>query len=111
MSVVLIAPAVRHLFYRRDYDVSADNETWGPSAPQLLRDAFRACDDERWNECLAGLDAARKLDPRGDSAERVQQARAAASTALAAPPVDTGHRQDKPRTNDRPPLDDKPRRP
>jgi hypothetical protein len=110
VSVVVIVPAVRRWSHRGQYDITADTDwTFAPSAKQVRRDALRACDDERWSECVAGLDAARKLDPPGDSDERVQQARATASAALAPPLVETGHRQDKPRPDDKPRLDDKPR--
>jgi hypothetical protein len=112
VSVVVIVPAVRRWSHRGQYDITADTDwTYAPSAKQLRREALRACDDERWSECLAGLDAARKLDPPGDSDEYVQHARAAASAALSPPPVEPSHRQDKPRPDDKPRLDDKPRRP
>lgn len=43
---------------------------------QVLRgEAFRACMDNKWYECLAGLDAASELDPSGESDPAVAAAR------------------------------------
>jgi hypothetical protein len=43
---------------------------------QVLRgEAFRACMDNKWDECLDGLDAASELDPSGDSDPIVAAAR------------------------------------
>jgi DNA-directed RNA polymerase specialized sigma24 family protein len=36
-------------------------------AKVLRGEAFRACMNNKWQECLDGLDAARELDPAGDS--------------------------------------------
>jgi hypothetical protein len=65
-----------------------------PEAPspleraRLLRaDALRACDDGAWRACLDGLDEARGLDPEGDRAPAIGDARARAQDALATPPA------------------------
>ncbi len=51
-------------------------------AGELRRAALQDCTAKHWQRCLDGLDAARRLDPAGDSADRVQRARSAASAAL-----------------------------
>jgi DNA-directed RNA polymerase specialized sigma24 family protein len=54
-------------------------------AAELRRDALRKCDEKAWQECLDGLDAARALDPAGESDPKVKQARDAAGKALLGP--------------------------
>jgi len=47
---------------------------------KAMRDvALAACDAGRWAECVRGLDAAKALDPAGDEAPEVQNARAQAA--------------------------------
>jgi DNA-directed RNA polymerase specialized sigma24 family protein len=54
---------------------------------RALRDAaLERCAAGAWNECVEKLDEARRLDPMGDEARAVQDARAAAARGLA-PPV------------------------
>jgi DNA-directed RNA polymerase specialized sigma24 family protein len=55
-------------------------------AGELRRAALERCKAEDWKPCVDGLDRAKALDPKGDDAPNVQQARAAASKALAPPP-------------------------
>jgi hypothetical protein len=52
------------------------------SVSELRAQAFEACRGNRWRECLSLLDEAKKRDPAGDEAAVVQQARAAAASAL-----------------------------
>ena len=54
-------------------------------AARLRAEALRACVAEQWSDCLDGLDAAQRLDPAGDEAAAVRDARARAAGALAAP--------------------------
>lgn len=42
---------------------------------ELRRMAIEACNDGSWDQCLAYLDAAAKLDPAGDAAPKVQRTR------------------------------------
>jgi DNA-directed RNA polymerase specialized sigma24 family protein len=62
-----------------------------PSAPDralALRDAaLELCRQRSWRACLDGLDQARVLDPAGDQAEVIREARAAARRAEVAPPA------------------------
>lgn len=51
-------------------------------ASELRRAALEDCAAERWQECIAGLDRASALDPVGDRAAAVRDARAAAQRAL-----------------------------
>jgi len=52
---------------------------------QVLRgQAFRSCMDNKWYECLVGLDAASELDPSGDSDPIVVAARKDAKDGYAA---------------------------
>jgi hypothetical protein len=64
------------------------------AASGLRRRAFADCASQRWTECLAGLDGARKLDPAGDRGPEVQMTRQQAEHQLA---VDSGPEGDKPR--------------
>ena len=57
-------------------------------AGELRRDAFEKCAAHLWQDCVDGLDDARRLDPAGDSAPSVQQQRAAAQRALTPTPTD-----------------------
>lgn len=52
---------------------------------ELRRAALERCPRLQANECLAGLDRARDLDPAGDSAAEVVNARRAAAARLAPP--------------------------
>jgi hypothetical protein len=55
----------------------------GPSMAEELRErAFAACDAQRWDECLQGLDAARDRDPSGEQDARVREYRQRAESAL-----------------------------
>jgi len=53
-------------------------------AKVLRGEAFRACMDNRWYDCLVGLDAARDLDPSGDRDPVVAAARKDANDGYAA---------------------------
>jgi hypothetical protein len=46
-----------------------------PRANELRKEAFAACDAQRWEECLQKLDEARKMDPDGEREARVQEYR------------------------------------
>ena len=52
------------------------------SAADHRRLGLTACDESRWDECLAELEVARSLDPDGDDAPEVQAARRRALAAL-----------------------------
>ena len=51
-------------------------------APALRHDALAACDAGEWRECLDDLDEARDLDPDGDEAPAIREARERAERAL-----------------------------
>ena len=51
--------------------------------------ALAACDALQWQSCLDGLDRAKALDPAGDAAENVQNARKLAQDALTPAPAPT----------------------
>jgi DNA-directed RNA polymerase specialized sigma24 family protein len=52
--------------------------------PEMLRhEALEACDAAQWRECLDELDAAKSLDPAGDDAPEIRDARERAERALA----------------------------
>jgi hypothetical protein len=53
-----------------------------PDVATLRRDGLAACAAHDWLPCLDKLDRARKVDPEGDLAADVQQARRAADEAL-----------------------------
>jgi RNA polymerase sigma factor (sigma-70 family) len=57
-------------------------------AEELRRDAFEKCAAHLWQDCIDGLDGARRLDPAGDLAPSVQDRRAAAQRALSPAPTD-----------------------
>lgn len=48
----------------------------------LREHALRDCEAADWDRCIAGLDAAKRLDPAGDRSTRVERTRAAAEAAL-----------------------------
>jgi len=58
-----------------------DPQDW---AAVLRGEAYRACLDRAWKQCLNGLDAARDLDPEGDADPDVQAARVDAETGYSA---------------------------
>jgi hypothetical protein len=47
-------------------------------------EAFRACMNDEWKECLDGLNAAGQLDPDGEQHPAVRAARADAQTGIGA---------------------------
>jgi DNA-directed RNA polymerase specialized sigma24 family protein len=49
---------------------------------KLRADALRQCEAEQWQRCIDGLDAAAKLDPKGDGSEAVKAARSSARKAF-----------------------------
>ena len=53
---------------------------------ELRQRAFEDCQQERWQECLDGLDEAQRLDPVGDARPDVQRARKQATDALVPAP-------------------------
>ena len=55
-------------------------------ARDLRAEAMRRCGESAYQACLDGLDAAKALDPAGDSAPEVQGARDEAVRGLAPPP-------------------------
>jgi DNA-directed RNA polymerase specialized sigma24 family protein len=68
-------------------------------AQQLRGRALQECRSERWADCLQDLDRAAQLDPAGDAAPEVQNARADVQRMLPEPtpiPVETPHGSDKP---------------
>ncbi len=54
-----------------DPTVTAPVATPEERAADLRQDAFRKCDEQAWQDCLDGLDAAKALDPAGDTDPRV----------------------------------------
>jgi hypothetical protein len=54
-------------------------------AADMRKLAFEKCEARAWQECLDELDAAKQLDPAGDSDPRVRDARKAAQDALTPP--------------------------
>jgi outer membrane protein TolC len=52
------------------------------SAADLRRDAFGECQVHEWAACLADLDRARAIDPAGDAAPAVKDARARAIAGI-----------------------------
>jgi hypothetical protein len=68
--------------------IEKDRESppWQPSpqelAAKLREDAYTACGAWLWAACERKLDAAKKLDPAGDSDPRVQEARRSVDEGL-----------------------------
>jgi DNA-directed RNA polymerase specialized sigma24 family protein len=71
-------------------------------AAELRRDAFEKCAAHLWQDCIDGLDGARRLDPAGDLAPSVQERRAAAQRALAPAPTDKTMPAPTPKSSDTP---------
>jgi DNA-directed RNA polymerase specialized sigma24 family protein len=57
-----------------------------PRAAELRKIGIEKCLAAEWKECVDKLDAARQLDPAGDSRPEVRQARENANKALSLPP-------------------------
>jgi DNA-directed RNA polymerase specialized sigma24 family protein len=55
-------------------------------AAELRHEGLRLCKDEKWQHCLDALDRAKAIDPVGDTAEKIQEARRAAARGLAPEP-------------------------
>jgi RNA polymerase sigma factor (sigma-70 family) len=70
--------------------VVAPQPTPEERAAELRQDALKKCGGRAWQECLDGLDAARALDPAGESDPSVKAARAKARNGLRPKPVSTG---------------------
>jgi hypothetical protein len=49
---------------------------------ELRAEALKACEEQKWQACLDGLDRAADLDPKGDRLETIAAARARARQAL-----------------------------
>lgn len=65
-------------------------------ARELRRFALEDCASERWQKCLDGLDEAKRLDPVGDEASAIGDARRAARRGLAPEPLDLGPESKQP---------------
>ncbi len=69
-------------------DIRADDTR--PSPARLAREeATKACEQERWGDCRARLDDAKRLDPAGESAPAVVQLRARLDQAAVVPDAAT----------------------
>jgi hypothetical protein len=82
-AAALIAAAVLSMnFARQNFDASSSTSAVGLAAQRIRERALRACDDQKWQECLEGLNAARSLDPSGEADARVRDARRDAQFSL-----------------------------
>jgi len=66
----------------REDAVAAHGRDPTREASELRDQAFAACDREEWALCQIHLDAAKRLDPRGEESARVVRARQAVHDAL-----------------------------
>jgi hypothetical protein len=80
LGALVIAVVV--LVLRRDDVALPYGQTQQQRADELREGAYAACDKGQWRACEDQLDDAKKLDPAGDAAPRVQAARAAAIQGL-----------------------------
>lgn len=71
--------AVFFFLLREPEPIARDNGD--PRAEPIRRGALEKCDAGAWDECIAGLDAAKKLDPAGDARPEVKRARQTAEDA------------------------------
>jgi RNA polymerase sigma factor (sigma-70 family) len=77
-------------------------------ARRLRRDAIERCDQGQWKECVDGLDRARELDPAGDTAPSVEDARKHAVDATTpTDPTSIPIPSSQPTSKLEPPLDSK----
>ncbi len=97
LGMALLAP-VAAFYYRHWFppaEVAEHDPVLRPEPPQsapeqgreLRRRALLRCDRAEDKECLEGLDRARALDPTGDAAAEVVNARRAAAARLAPAPM------------------------
>jgi len=70
------------------HDGDRDGEVASPiERAELLREqALRECEHAHWELCVRGLDEAARLDPAGDTAPSVREARRRAAETLSPPP-------------------------
>lgn len=73
-------------------------------ARQLRADALRRCDAAEWQACLDGLDEAKRLDPVGDTAPEIGDARARARRALEQQQDKTKDSEPSPKKSEAPPA-------
>ncbi len=97
-AVALVAIVLWRVLREPDVDIARDqpgpDPTTEPStrpppiaprvaeAGELRKKALQDCDQSRWQPCLEALDKAKELDPAGDTAPAVQEARKKADDAL-----------------------------
>jgi hypothetical protein len=88
LAIAAIAAGLVLVFKREPTQVGPVAHTNPPSSLSLpddasplelaeatRREAFEACDAKRWSDCLAKLDEAARVDPKGDGDPRVTRAR------------------------------------
>jgi DNA-directed RNA polymerase specialized sigma24 family protein len=83
--LALVAFALYKLAGPRPEDIAREEAppvTPEQRAAELRREAFEQCGGKQWQRCIETLDRAKALDPAGERDPRVEQARAAAATAL-----------------------------
>jgi hypothetical protein len=101
-AVLIASAAAAYMHFMHGQDPHPDAPMQAPSAPvtappppangkppsteliaaDLRRQAFAACDAERWGECMSLLKRARDADPAGDADARVEAARQTAAAHL-----------------------------
>jgi RNA polymerase sigma factor (sigma-70 family) len=97
LGMALLAP-VAAFYYRHWFppaEIAEHDPILLPEPPpsaeaqgrELRREALRRCERAEDQQCLDGLDRARALDPAGDTAAEVVNARRAAAARLAPPPA------------------------
>lgn len=98
LAALGVAVTLLVVWWRRSKEepVARPDESVLPHAPTPFEQAaderkraLAACDALQWQPCLDGLDRAKTLDPAGDAAENVQNARKLAEDALHPPPAPT----------------------
>ena len=86
LGVIVSAILVYVLRPRHEPDVIT-HDVVDPRAEPMRRAALEKCAANDWQNCLDGLDTAKRLDPAGDDSPEIQKARQAAGDALkTAPP-------------------------
>ena len=99
LGLALLLPVARHyyLHWRTQQAIAEHDPILRPEPPpspeeqgrELRRATLLRCEKAEDRACLEGLDRARDLDPRGDSAAEVVNARRAAAQRLAPVPLPT----------------------
>jgi DNA-directed RNA polymerase specialized sigma24 family protein len=111
LALALVGYAIYRMGQPKPDDIARE-EVPVPSpedrAAELRLEGLGLCKDQQWQRCIDALDRAKALDPVGDTAEKVQEARRAAARGLSPEPNEPEPQQIPPDPKEKGQLDAKP---